>query len=67
MLVDHVNVEAGEDDGMVPVQGITVQLGILPLLPLNSKELELSRRDSVFSSVIFPGLLSLNRKWLKRD
>ncbi len=38
MLVDHVNVEAGEDDSMVPVQGISVQLRILPLLPLNIKE-----------------------------
>ncbi len=53
MLVDDVNVEAGEDDGVVPVQGVTVQLRILPLLPLNIKGLESSRRDSLFSSVIF--------------
>jgi hypothetical protein len=38
VLVDDVNVKAGEDDGVVPVQGISVQLCILPLLPLNIKQ-----------------------------
>jgi hypothetical protein len=65
VLVYDVNVEAGEDDGVVPVQGITVQLGILPLLPLDIKELESSRRDSMFSCVIFQAWLSPNRNRLQ--
>ncbi len=64
MLVDHVNVEAGEDDGVVPVQGISVQLSILSLLPLNIKEQSLVEGIRCFQ-VSFSGLLSPNRNRLQ--
>ena len=34
VAVDHVHVQSGEDDGVVPVEGGAVQRGVLPLLPL---------------------------------
>ncbi len=66
MLVDHVNVEAGEDDSVVPVQGISVQLGVLPLLPLKIKEQSLVKsKGFVVFKCHFLGLFSLNRNRLQ--